>query len=67
MKIKLLAGLVANKQPHSKGDEIEVSDRDGQTLILNGKAIKLLALKKPELEAIQKPKRTRKKPIKEVI
>lgn len=59
MKIKLLKGLVANKQAHKTGDEIEVSDRDGQALIKSGGAVEVITMPKPA----PKPRRTRKKKI----
>lgn len=38
MKVKLLKGMVVDKQPYRMGQEIEVADRTGQQLIANGTA-----------------------------
>ena len=41
MKIKLLRGMVINRQACSKGSEVEVADRDGRQLISSGRAVEV--------------------------
>lgn len=50
MKIKLLKGVVVNKQPHPKGSEVEVSARDGRNLILSGRAIEVESIRVSDSE-----------------
>lgn len=41
MKVLILVDVVANKAPQKEGAEIEVSAKDGRTLIQMGKAVEI--------------------------
>ena len=62
MKIKLLKGMVVNKEPCDKGSEVEVADREGRQLISSGRAVEA---KPVQVEAPKKRGRPKKSTLEE--
>ena len=59
MKIKLLKGMVVNKQPCAEGSEVEVSPSDGRTLILSGRAVEAVREVEHEPKKRGRPKKSK--------
>ena len=61
MKIRIIKGVVAKMASRSKGEELDVTGREGQLLIAMGKAVEVLQVK-AKAEPVE-PKAEKPKPV----